>query len=131
MDRLLTIVNLLSIGLFILVLLNVRRERIRVEYSVSWLAAALVVFALTVSRRPTTWLERALGVGIGEGPTVLVIMILAAFLVVFYRFTRIISRLKDNNVALAQRVAVLEYLISSLHGKEAEEQTSTAGDGHS
>src|SRR5450432_3913018 len=128
-DRLLTVVNLLSLLLLSFVLISVRRQRIRVEYSVSWLVAGAALFALTFSTAPTNWIGRLLG--IPGGPTVLVIMILAAFLVVFYRFTRIISRLKDNNVALAQRVAVLEYLISSLHGKEAEEQTSTAGDGHS
>ena len=41
MDRLLTVVNVMSIALFLLVLISVRRERIRVEYSVSWLAAAI------------------------------------------------------------------------------------------
>ena len=121
MDRLLSVVNLLSLLLLFFVLISVRRQRIRVEYSVSWLAAAAALFALTFSTAPTTWIGRLLGVT--GGPTVLVIMILAAFLAVFYRFTSIISDLKDNNVALAQRVAVLEYLISSLHEKEAEEQS--------
>jgi hypothetical protein len=122
MDRLLNVVNLLSLLLLCFVLFSVRRQRIRVEYSVSWLAAAFALFALTFSSGPTTWIGKILGVT--GGPTVLVIMILAAFLAVFYRFTAIISDLKDNNVALAQRVAVLEYLISSLHEKEAEEQSS-------
>lgn len=118
MDRLLTIVNLLSIAMLVWVLASVRRQRIRVEYSVSWLAAGLALFGLTVSPRPTAWLGEMLG--LSGGPTVLVIMILGAFLAVFYRFTTVISHLKDNNVALAQRVAVLEYLISStLHEKEA------------
>ena len=128
MDRLLTLVNIGSIALFLLVLINVRRERIRAEYSVSWLAAAAVLFGLTVSTGPTSWMSRMLG--IDGGPTVLVIIILAAFLVVFYRFTRIISNLKDNNVALAQRVAVLGYLISSLHGKEAAEEQQTTRNRH-
>lgn len=114
MDRLLTIVNLLSIAMLVWVLASVRRQRIRVEYSVSWLAAGLALFGLTVSPRPTAWLGEMLG--LSGGPTVLVIMILGAFLAVFYRFTTVISHLKDNNVALAQRVAVLEYL---LHEKEA------------
>ena len=119
MDRLLNVVNLLSLLSLFFVLISVRRQRIRVEYSVSWLAAAAALFALTFSPTPTNWIGRLLG--IPGGPTVLVIMILGAFLVVFYRFTSIISQLKDNNVALAQRVAVLEYLISSLHEKEATE----------
>jgi hypothetical protein len=121
MDRLLTVVNLLSLLLLFFVLLSVRRQRIRVEYSVSWLVAATALFALTVSTAPTNWIGS--WIGVPGGPTVLVIMILAAFLAIFYRFTSIISDLKDNNVALAQRVAVLEYLISSLNEKEAQEQS--------
>jgi hypothetical protein len=31
----------------------------------------------------------------------------------FYRFSLIISQLKDDNIALAQRVAILEYHIRS------------------
>ena len=120
MDRLLNVVNLLSLLSLLFVLISVRRQRIRVEYSVSWLAAAASLFALTFSPAPTNWIGRLLG--IPGGPTVLVIMILAAFLVVFYRFTSIISQLKDNNVALAQRVAILEYFISSLNEKEAAEE---------
>jgi hypothetical protein len=122
MDRLLSVVNLLSLFSLLFVLVSVRRQRIRVEYSVSWLVATALLFALTFSTAPTNWIGRLLG--IPGGPTVLVIMILAAFLVVFYRFTSIMSDLKDNNVALAQRVAVLEYLISSLHEKEAAEEQS-------
>ena len=120
MDRLLNVVNLLSLASLLILLVSVRRQRIRVEYSVTWLVAAAALFVLTVSAAPTNWIGHLLG--ITGGPTVLVIMILAAFLVVFYRFTSIISQLKDNNVALAQRVAALEYLIASLHEKEASEE---------
>jgi hypothetical protein len=119
MDRLLNVVNLMSLLLLFFVLLSVRRQRIRVEYSVSWLLAATALFALTVSTAPTNWIGD--WIGVPGGPTVLVIMILAAFLGIFYRFTSIISDLKDNNVALAQRVAILEYMI---HEKEAQEPHS-------
>ena len=123
MDRLLNVVNLLSLLLLLFILFSVRRQRIRVEYSVSWLAAAAVLFGLTFSPAPTNWIGG--WIGLPGGPTVLVIMILAAFIAIFYRFTSIISDLKDNNVALAQRVAVLEFLISSLNEKEAQEQSGS------
>ena len=46
----------------------------------------------------------------------LALMLLAGcvFVVIFYRFSVIISRLKDDNIALAQRVAILEYHLQSL-----------------
>jgi hypothetical protein len=36
------------------------------------------------------------------------------FLVVFYRFSVVVSDLKDNNIALAQKVAILEYQIGTI-----------------
>jgi hypothetical protein len=36
------------------------------------------------------------------------------FLLMFFRFSVIISHLRDDNIALAQRVAILEYHLRSL-----------------
>jgi hypothetical protein len=36
------------------------------------------------------------------------------FVIIFYRFSVIISKLKDDNIALAQRVAILEYHLQSM-----------------
>jgi flagellar biosynthesis/type III secretory pathway M-ring protein FliF/YscJ len=46
MDRMLNVMTVFSILLLGLVLASVRRAHIRVEYSVSWLAAALVLLAI-------------------------------------------------------------------------------------
>ena len=43
----------------------------------------------------------------------------AVFLLVFFRFTLIISRLRDDNIALAQRVAILEYHLRALARHES------------
>ena len=49
------------------------------------------------------------------------LMLLAGcvFVVIFYRFSVIISRLKDDNIALAQRVAILEYHLHALNEPRA------------
>ena len=39
------------------------------------------------------------------------------FLIVFYRFSIVISDLKDANISLAQRVAILEFHLRALHEK--------------
>jgi len=36
------------------------------------------------------------------------------FLIMFYRFSAIISKLRDDNIALAQRLAILEYHLQTL-----------------
>ena len=46
MDRLLNVTAVLSVILLIVVLASVRRAHIRVEYSVSWLLAAVAMLAL-------------------------------------------------------------------------------------
>jgi len=46
------------------------------------------------------------------------------FLLVFYRFSVIISELKDANIALAQRVAILQYRLESLDEKRQTSGTN-------
>jgi hypothetical protein len=115
MDRLLNVVMLLSAGLIVLVLASLRRAHIRVEYSVSWLAAGLGLLVLSRAEGTLIWLARVLGVE--EPPLALLFVSFSVFLLVFYRFSIIISELKDANIALAQRLAILQYEIESLHEK--------------
>ena len=111
MDRLLNVMTGFSILLIGLVLLSVRRAHIRVEYSVSWLAAALVLLALS---RWRALLDQIAGVmGLQEGPLALLVVTGALFLLVLYRLSMMISSLKDSNIALAQRLAILEFRLES------------------
>lgn len=120
MDRLLNVVAVFSLGLAAVVLLSLRRSHIRVEYSVSWLAAAVILFAL--SRSKELLVRLAAFIGVADAPFALLIMVFCVFLVVFYRFSVIISDLKDANIALAQKVAILEYRIGSQHeGPKADQ----------
>lgn len=115
MDRLSNVIAVFSLLLIGLVLGSVRRAHIRVEYSVSWLLAALVLLVLSRWRG----LERqiAAALGLNDTPLALLIVAGAIFLVVLYRFSLIISNLKDSNTALAQRVAILEFRIESADEK--------------
>ena len=112
MERLLTVSMILSAGMILVILQSLRRSHIRVEYSVTWLAAACVVFV--VSR----W-ERGLGaigaaLGINDPPGVLLAILIAICLFVLYRVSMIVSTLRDNNIALAQKVAILEFQLERL-----------------
>lgn len=118
MERLLDVLALFSVVLFLIVLRELRRSRIRVEYSVSWLGAAVAVFALSRSRGG---LERVAAVlRVNEPAVALIFLILLVFLVVFYRFTIIVSQLKDMNINLTQKVAILDYQLRSVHRDEQE-----------
>lgn len=113
MDRLSNMLTLFSLGLILAVLSSVRRSHIRVEYSVSWLGAGLVLLILSRSKAVMQWL--AFMIGIHDPPLALLIVVLAVFLFVFYRFSVMVSDLKDANIALTQRVAILEYYLRSQH----------------
>ena len=116
MERLLNVMTVLSIGLLLLILRSVRRSHIRVEYSVSWLGAAATLLVLSRMDRVLRWVGRF--VGIGDSPLALIFVIGCVFLIVFYRFSVVISDLKDGNISLAQRVAILEFHLRTLNEKQ-------------
>ena len=113
MERLLNVVAGFSLALFVFVLFSLRRAHIRVEYSVSWLAASVALF--TASRFPGALRSFTAAIGLSDPAVALLIMVLCVFLVVFYRLSVIVSQLKDNNIALAQKVAILEYEIGTIN----------------
>ena len=121
MDRLLTVLAAFSLTFIVLVLIAVRRAHIRVEYSVSWLTAALLLLGVSLNRDFVDWLAAIMGI---TYPPVAVLMVMfGIFLVVIYRLSLRVSALKDASIALAQRVAILEYQLKSAH-EEREESKS-------
>ena len=118
MERLLTVSLVLSGCLIVAILYSLRRAHIRVEYSLSWLAAAIVVFVLSLWDAALVTLGRF--IGISYPPAALASITICVFVVVLYRLSMIVSDLKDNNVALAQKVAALEFHLHRLEeGREA------------
>ena len=112
MDRLLNVTTVVSIILMVMVLASLRRAHIRVEYSVSWLLAAVALLGLSRSR---PLLDRAATLlGVPGSPIALLLIGGSVFLLMFFRFSVIVSKLRDDNIALAQRVAILEFHINSL-----------------
>lgn len=113
MDRLLAVLAMLSAIFIIQVLISVRQAHIRVEYSVSWLTAALLLLVVSLNESFVRWM--AANLGVDYPPVVLLILMFGIFLAVFYRLSLRVSALKDANIALAQRVAILEYHLRSAH----------------
>jgi hypothetical protein len=111
MQRLLNVTTLLSVLLMALVLFSVRRSHIRVEYSASWLAAAVSLFALSRSSSAVTWIAGQLG--LADPPLALMLLVFCVFVIVIYRLSVVISDLKDANIAMAQRLAIVEFQLQS------------------
>ncbi len=116
MQSLLDVTAVLSIVLLVLVLISVRRAHIRVEYSVTWLLASVAMLLLSRARPVLDFLTKRFG--IPDTPLTLFLIAGGIFLIMFLRFSFIISDLRDDNIALAQRVAILEYHLRDLAGHE-------------
>jgi hypothetical protein len=119
MERLLNVTTGLSVILLVMVLISVRRAHIRVEYSVSWLLAAAAMLVLSRSH-PLLDAVRNL-IGLPDSPLTLFLLAGGVFLIMFFRFSVIMSHLRDDNIALAQRVAILEYHLQNLRNHENQE----------
>ena len=119
MDRLLNVTTALSVILLLMVLFSVRRAHIRVEYSVSWLLAAAAMLVLSRAHALLDAVRNL--IGLPDSPLTLFLLTGGVFMVMFFRFSIIISHLRDDNIALAQRVAILEYHLQNLRDHENQQ----------
>ena len=101
-----------GIMIFVIVLRSVRREHIRVEHSVSWLVASAVLILLSVAMSMLPSESQT-----AEIADTLLFLIIAIALWIGYRSSRVSSELKDMNITLTQRVAMLEFHIRELNEK--------------
>jgi hypothetical protein len=119
MDHLLNVTTGLSIILLVMVLISVRRAHIRAEYSVTWLLSAAGM--LILSRwHPVLDAVRNL-IGLPDSPLTLFLLAGGVVLIMLFRFSVIISHLRDDNIALAQRLAILEFHLQNHRNHENQE----------
>jgi hypothetical protein len=123
MDRLLNVTTGLSLVLLVLVLISIRRAHIRVEYSGTWLAAAASMLILSRAR-PLLEAVRHWS-GLPDTPLTLFLFGSGVFVLMFFRFSVIISHLRDDNIALAQRLAILEFHLRQAVRPEGADSTTT------
>jgi hypothetical protein len=107
------------IGLLTIVvtLFSLRRQHIRTEYSVSWLVVGITLTGLTESPKVLDLVAGFLGLA-SETCFLIVGGTLISALV--FEISHLVSLLRDENVILAQRIAILEYRLqefSQQHGR--------------
>jgi hypothetical protein len=119
MDRLLNVTTVVSVILLITILISVRRAHIRVEYSVTWLLATAAMLILSLVHPLLDGFRNL--VGLPDSPLTLFLPAGGAVLIMLFRFSVIISHLRDDNIALAQRLAILEYHLQHLRNHENQE----------
>jgi hypothetical protein len=96
-----------SLVLVLVVFELIRSRRLRERYALLWLFTGLVLVVLSAWRGGLNTIAGWLGVR-GYPPAVLFAVGLLFVIVVLLHYSTVISRLSDQNVTLAQRLALLE-----------------------
>lgn len=109
-----TIVSLL---LVLVVFELIRSRRLRERYALLWLVTGVVLVVLSAWRSGLNTIAGWLGVR-GYPPAVLFAVGLLFVILVLLHYSTVISRLSDQNVVLAQRLALLEAAV----GRHEEQQ---------
>jgi hypothetical protein len=96
-----------SLLLILVVLELVRGRRLKERYALLWLATGIVLLVLSAWRDGLNTVAGWLGVT-GYPPAVLFAVATLFVLLVLLHYSTVISKLTDENVELAQRIALLE-----------------------
>jgi hypothetical protein len=96
-----------SILLILVVLELIRSRRLRERYALLWLATGVVLLVLSAWRGGLNTIAGWVGVT-GYPPAVLFAVATLFILAVLLHYSTVISKLADQNVVLAQRLALLE-----------------------
>ena len=99
-----------SVILVLVVFELIRSRRLREQYALLWLATGIVLVILSAWRGGLNTIAGWLGVR-GYPPAVLFAVGLMFVILVLLHYSTVISRLSDQNVVLAQRLALLEAKI--------------------
>jgi len=104
--------------LFVLEL--VRQRRLREEYSLLWLATAVVLIVLSISRPLLDVLANA--IGIFYPPSALFLVAMLFVLLILLHFSTVITRLDQENKDTAQQIALLRHELEQLRRASAGEK---------
>jgi hypothetical protein len=92
-------------------LYSLRREHIRVEYSVTWLVVGCTLAVLAVF--PS--LPKAIASALSLDPLI-TLPVCAGMLIsmLVFEISRVVSRIRDQTITLAQRLAIIEYQLQQV-----------------
>lgn len=127
LDRAMIFGLVASIGAFVFIIELVRRRKLREEYSLLWLATALALIILSVSRPLLDTLANL--VGIYYPPSALFLVAMVFVLFILLHFSTVLTRLTQESKESAQQLALLRWQLEqtqkTLERVQAESSSNT------
>jgi len=117
------VASIASLLLLLIVFELIRSRRLRERYAILWLATGFVLLVLSAWREGLNTIAGWFGVT-GYPPAVLFAVATLFILAVLLHYSTVISKLADQNVILAQRLALLEQRGGAATAPLAESETS-------
>src|SRR6188472_3375659 len=112
-----------SVILILIVLELIRGRRLKERYALLWLVTGLVLLVLSAWRGGLNTIAGWLGVA-GYPPAILFAAAIMFVIAVLLHYSTVLSKLTDDNVLLAQEVALLRTRVDALE-QERDRQTTT------
>lgn len=105
-----------SVLLILIVLELIRGRRLKERYALLWLVTGIVLLVLSAWRGGLNTIAGWLGVS-GYPPAILFAAAIMFVIAVLLHYSTVLSRLTDDNVLLAQEVALLRARLDALEGR--------------
>ena len=107
-----------SVILILIVLELIRGRRLKERYALLWLVTGLALLVLSAWRGGLNTIAGWLGVS-GYPPAILFAAAIMFVIAVLLHYSTVLSKLTDDNVLLAQEVALLRTRLDALEGAAA------------
>lgn len=127
MDRMILLALVASIAGLLLVIELVRRRKLREDYSLLWLATAVVILLLTLSKPVYDQIAIFLGV-VTYPPALLFAVAILFVLIILLHYATVLTKLSGENKRLAQELALLRQEIKAANAPSAPVQNQPAAD---
>jgi hypothetical protein len=112
-----------AVILLLAVLELIRSRRLQERYALLWLLTGIVIFVLAIWRGLLARLSDL--VGIAYPPSALFILAAFFILLVLLHYSTVISKLSDQNLILAQRLALLEHRLQEAPEKRGGDESAS------
>jgi len=118
LNRITVLAVLASASLLLYILEMVRRRRLREEYSILWLAGAVIMLVFSLKRDWLEWVSDA--AGIYYPPSFLFLISMFFVLLILIHFSITISKLYQMNKRMAQELALLKQATGEVPRDEVD-----------